>query len=306
MVLDDDEQSWADSITNTIINNIQVVIKNIHIRYEDKFSVKNKNVSFGVYLKEFRAKTVDAEGKPNFLNAEEKIVYKMGTLTGFNVYWNCNNLKDSLIIHQKEFEKNRDFCVQFLKESIDTCQILGVNFDNFLEKNLNLESRLTLRRSIDVSQPKIIFQSSVNATELLFKRSQFKNIIAIIDVYSQLNIHKQFVKYRPQEIRTTKDKRLKSRLYWQFLFVATAESKWRSYKCERMLKHWRFYKEYIEKYQQKLLLTFEKKTVSEQDLNNLQKIEKELTLESIMDARDFCNNNLRVINIPKCHFSVNL
>ena len=138
-------------ITNTIINNIQVYIKNIHIRYEDKYSIKNKVVSFGLYFKEFRAETVDEEGRPNFLNADEKIVYKMGTLNGFNIYWNCNsNKEDSLIIQQKEFDKNRDFCVKFLKESIDTGQILNVPFDRFLEKNLDLESKLTLRRNIDV------------------------------------------------------------------------------------------------------------------------------------------------------------
>ncbi len=246
---------------------------------------------------------MDAEGKPNFLNAEEKIVYKMGTLTGFNVYWNCNSHKDCLIIQQKEFDKNRDFCVQFLKESIDTGQILDVDFDKFLEKNLNLDSRLTLRRSIDVSQPKIIFQSSVNAIEFLFQRTQYKNIIAIVDIYSQLNVHKQFVKYRPQAIQTTTDKRLKCRLYWQFLFVATAESRWRHYKCERILRHWRDYKEYLGKYQQKLQLTSEKKPVPEQDLKYLQKLEQNLTLESIMDARSYCNDKLRVNTIVKLSFN---
>ena len=98
-------------ITNTIINNIQVYIKNIHIRYEDKYSIKNKIVSFGIFLKEFRAETVDAEGNPNFLNADEKLINKNGSLSGFNVYWNCNSIKDSLIVQQKEFEKNRDYCV---------------------------------------------------------------------------------------------------------------------------------------------------------------------------------------------------
>lgn len=109
----DDEQSYTEQITNTIINNIQVYIKNIHIRYEDNYSIKNRNVSFGLFLKEFRAETVDSEGRPNFLNAEEKIIYKQGILNGFNFYWNADGThKDSLIIQQKEFSsQSRDFCV---------------------------------------------------------------------------------------------------------------------------------------------------------------------------------------------------
>ena len=116
-IKDDDEQSYAEKITNTIINNIQIYLKNIHIRYEDNYSIKNKNVSFGLFLKEFKAETVDAEGRRNFLNAEEKIIYKQGILNGFNLYWNADNShthKDSLIIQQKEFSgglKDRSYCV---------------------------------------------------------------------------------------------------------------------------------------------------------------------------------------------------
>ena len=105
------EKGYAEKVQDTIINNIHIYIKNIHIRYEDKFSIKGKIISFGIYFKEFRAETVDINGKPNFSNADEKQIYKLGTLTGFNIYWNCNYKADSLIIQQKEFEKNRDYCV---------------------------------------------------------------------------------------------------------------------------------------------------------------------------------------------------
>jgi vacuolar protein sorting-associated protein 13A/C len=82
---------------DTIINNIQIYIKNIHIRYEDKHSIPNKIISFGLYFKEFKAETVDANGKPNFLNAEEKTIFKKGSLLGFNIYWNVGEDRSSLI-----------------------------------------------------------------------------------------------------------------------------------------------------------------------------------------------------------------
>ena len=52
-----------------------------------------------------------------------------------------------------------------------------------------------------------------------------------------LNVHKGFVKYRPQEIQTIKDKRIKAVLLWKYIFTATAETRWRSFKKDRMLKH---------------------------------------------------------------------
>lgn len=73
-------------------------MKNIHIRYEDKHSITNKIISFGLYFKEFKAETVDAQGNPNFLTSDEKTVYKKGSLVGFNSYWNYGDDKSSLII----------------------------------------------------------------------------------------------------------------------------------------------------------------------------------------------------------------
>lgn len=102
------EKGFAEKAQDTIINNIQIYVKNVHIRYEDKHSIKNKTISFGIFLKEFKAETVDSNGKPNFLNAEEKIVYKLGSLTGFNIYWNCGDKKDCLISTQSDFQPKKD------------------------------------------------------------------------------------------------------------------------------------------------------------------------------------------------------
>jgi vacuolar protein sorting-associated protein 13A/C len=104
------EKGFAEKVQDTIINNIQIYIRNVHIRYEDKFSIKNKVISFGLYLSEFRAETVDASGKPNFLNADEKIIFKLGSLTGFNLYWNSIDLVDTLISVRPEINnKDKEF-----------------------------------------------------------------------------------------------------------------------------------------------------------------------------------------------------
>jgi hypothetical protein len=50
---------------------------------------------------------VDENGKSNFLNAAEKIIYKSGILKGFNFYWNSGDPKESLIVEQKNY-KNDD------------------------------------------------------------------------------------------------------------------------------------------------------------------------------------------------------
>ena len=77
----------------------------MHIRYEDSYSLPGKHISFGFYIKEFRAETVDANGRPNFLGADEKVVYKLGVLLGANAYWNINDTNQAFVTAQPDKNK---------------------------------------------------------------------------------------------------------------------------------------------------------------------------------------------------------
>ena len=41
---------------------------------------------------------MDKDGNPNFLNADEKIIFKVGVLNGFNLYWNSLDPVESLLV----------------------------------------------------------------------------------------------------------------------------------------------------------------------------------------------------------------
>ena len=61
---------------------------------------------------------MDETGKPNFSNADEKIIYKLSTLQGLNVYWNCmtrDKAAESLILAQKDFAKQPNSEVWMVK-----------------------------------------------------------------------------------------------------------------------------------------------------------------------------------------------
>jgi vacuolar protein sorting-associated protein 13A/C len=58
------DPSSIDKLVNKIIDNVQITIKNVYIRYEDEFTAKNQGegkFSFGILLKEFSAFTTDKE-----------------------------------------------------------------------------------------------------------------------------------------------------------------------------------------------------------------------------------------------------
>ena len=73
-----------------IIDNLQVTIRDIHIRYEDTLS---KTFAFGVTLEELKLYTVNSKGEPEYVdrsrpeNAEEPL-RKQLEMYNVGVYWN--------------------------------------------------------------------------------------------------------------------------------------------------------------------------------------------------------------------------
>jgi vacuolar protein sorting-associated protein 13A/C len=73
-----------------IIDNLQLTIKDIHIRYEDEIS---KRYSFGVTLEEFKLYTVNAKGESEYIDrnkpeyANEPLRKKL-ELSNLGIYWN--------------------------------------------------------------------------------------------------------------------------------------------------------------------------------------------------------------------------
>ena len=174
-----------------------------------------------------------------------------------------------------------------------------------------MSTRLTLRSNVyrDYEHPKITVESTTDAISFAFSRQQvgllfeelristieliiffvrvflfkYKTMLSIVDHYTLLNVYKQYVKYRPVEIDFQPDKDL--RLMWRFAFTAIAETRWRSYRWQRIDAHWRAYKLYMDKYSRKLEAESRDKTVNDTDARIIAQLEKDLTLESILDVR---------------------
>lgn len=81
---------------------------------------------------------------------------------------------------------------------------------------------------------------------------------------------------------------------WNFAFTALAESTWRSYKLERMLAHWKNYKIYLQKYEQKIRTKQKDQQLDPKDVEYLSYLEKELNLESILDVRNMLKEKHKV------------
>ncbi|KAK6738704.1 hypothetical protein RB195_020674 [Necator americanus] len=83
---------WGASLISTVLNNIQLILNNVHIRYEDNLSLPNGLVfTCGVRIQTMTMQTTNAAGKPGFVEPQTGVnIFKKLELKGFSLYWNSD------------------------------------------------------------------------------------------------------------------------------------------------------------------------------------------------------------------------
>ena len=99
---DQSSSSFGERFVARIIDNIQISVKNIYFRFEDKMNVTNQNKKYaiGVRLKEFSVYTSDKQFKrldDESVEHEEVepgdnlLTFKVATIKGFSIFCDWDN-----------------------------------------------------------------------------------------------------------------------------------------------------------------------------------------------------------------------
>lgn len=113
--------SFMQSLMNKVIDNLQITIKNIHIRYEDKDCLFSKYpCSLGITLKELSAVSTDENWVPKFIEIAQPIAHKLFKMDSLCCYWNTNSifLQDYLDETRDDFDPHYNNLLSELKRTI--------------------------------------------------------------------------------------------------------------------------------------------------------------------------------------------
>jgi vacuolar protein sorting-associated protein 13A/C len=83
-------QSFTASLITAIVDNVQVTVKNVHIRYEDSISTPGHPFAVGMTLADFSAISTDGNWKPTFIQGNSESTHKLATLGSLAVYWDTD------------------------------------------------------------------------------------------------------------------------------------------------------------------------------------------------------------------------
>ncbi|MFH4979972.1 hypothetical protein AB6A40_006681 [Gnathostoma spinigerum] len=103
--------SFTEKLVAQVIKNLQVRIRSIHIRYEDKYTNRQRPFVAGISLEGLDFKTTDSDWNETIHKEAVQIVHKLVSLNSLAIYWNSNAELISDIADRGETKKKMHACI---------------------------------------------------------------------------------------------------------------------------------------------------------------------------------------------------
>ncbi|KAI0724570.1 vacuolar protein sorting-associated protein 13 [Cerioporus squamosus] len=193
-------QGLIASLVTKIVNNLQVTVRNIHIRYEDKLSVPGHPFAAGVTLAGFTAVSVNEQWQPAFIDSKAGSVHKLARLESLAVYFDtdCESLAGL---------SYRDFVEKFTALISKGSRTAS---HQFILKPVSGEGKIIMNHKLDKETPQFDVQLSFDEIGVLLDEHQYRDAISLIDMYHFYTRQHQYQKYRPpaEELQNNRPKAL--------------------------------------------------------------------------------------------------
>lgn len=271
-------QGLIASLVTKILNNLQVTVRNIHIRYEDKLSVPGHPFAVGVTLASFTAVSVNEQWQPAFIDSKAGAVHKLARLESLAVYFDtdCQSLAG---LSYREF-------VEKFTALISKGRRIAPH--QFILKPVSGEGKIRMNHKLDKETPRFDVQLSFDEIGVLLDEHQYRDAISLIDMYHFYIRQHQYQKYRPvvEEMQENRSKAL-------LRFATTAildevrerKQKWTwAYFAERRDDRHR----YVDLFKRKQL-----GSLIPADVGILEALERKLSYEDLRFYRSIARSQLR-------------
>ena len=205
-------RSFTESLVTTIADNLQVTVKNIHIRYEDTISAPGHPFALGVTLDEFSAVSTDNEWKPMFIHDPSGSARKLATLGALAVYWNTDTtlLGPGREVSPSDQEPiSIDQLVKNFKTMIAKGGDDGEPTANhqFILKPVNGQAKIELDKTGDAKVPKFKANLLFDEIGLVLDDHQYRDALMMVDLFHYFVRHQEYKKYQPKGVTPKEDPR---------------------------------------------------------------------------------------------------
>ncbi|XP_050687793.1 intermembrane lipid transfer protein Vps13-like isoform X2 [Eriocheir sinensis] len=191
------QDGFFEKLCSQIIRNIQIFIKDIHVRYEDSLSCQSSQFAAGITLSNLTMQSTGADWIPR-LDAS-KLVYKLNTLDCLGIYWN----PDAKLVAQNGHDKSE--MIKCLKELITSQDYIPQGMSYIIgpicssaKLQLNPKPEQPDEGGKVFSIPFVSLDFVMDELAVGLTRRQYSGIMALLDSFDRLTLSSKYRKYRPQ------------------------------------------------------------------------------------------------------------
>ncbi|CAE6413624.1 unnamed protein product [Rhizoctonia solani] len=190
-------QGLIESITGRIVNNVQITVKNIHIRYEDSISAPGHPFSAGITLAGFTAKSVDENWVPTFIQDTRDGVHKLANLESLSVYFNTDMTSMAGLPFAEAMPKFNAGIAHQGKPQPD---------HQFILKPVTGQGRVVMNTKFDSTTAKNDVQLLFDEIGFVIDDNQYRDAISMVDMYHFYLRQHQYRAHRPTDNELKKNK----------------------------------------------------------------------------------------------------
>jgi vacuolar protein sorting-associated protein 13A/C len=287
-------QSFTASLVTAIVDNVQVTVKNIHIRYEDSIADPGHPFALGVTLADFSAVSTDENWKPTFIQGNAASTHKLATLGSLAVYWDT----DSKLIGTGKGSDTRDEQHIDQTEFIEKVKGMIARGDNpelgdhqYILKPISGRAGLEMDKTGKMDRPKMKARLLFDELGFIIDEDQYRDALMLVDLFHYFIRHQEYKKFQPKST-PKEDPAGWLRFAGQAVLdkIHDKNRKW----------SWAYFKErrddrlrYIELFKKKK----REEKLTPDEAKDLDQLERKLTYEDLRFWRSLARNELRKENV---------
>jgi vacuolar protein sorting-associated protein 13A/C len=286
-------QSFTDSLVTKIVDNLQITVKNIHIRYEDSISAPGHPFAIGLTLEQFSAISTDGEWKPTYIQDSAGPTHKLATLGALAIYWNTDT---HLLGAGRDADQpgadtptSREEMVKNFKEMVVKGEDPEQAGHQFILKPVSGHAKLEMDKSGKIDVPRMKAGVIFDEIGLVLDDDQYRDALMMVDLFHYFIRHQEYKKLEPKGVTPIQDPRA-----W-FKFAGNAVLNKIHDRNRRW--SWAFFKErrddrirYIELFKKKKKPT---EQLTSDETEELNKLEWKLDYEDLRFWRSLARNQLK-------------
>ncbi|KAI9788366.1 MAG: hypothetical protein M1816_006969 [Peltula sp. TS41687] len=202
-------QSFTESLVTKVVDNLQVSVKRIHLRYEDTLSAPEHPFSLGLTLGEFSAVSTDEKWNPTFIQDSVGVTHKLANLGALAIYWNTDSAllgtgKGTQIGAENQGASREEMLGQ-LRDFIVGAGTRSSGQHQFVLRPVNGRAMVELDKSGRHDRPKLKAGLSFEEIGVVLDEDQYRDALMMIDLFHYFIRHQEYKKYQPKGVTPKQD-----------------------------------------------------------------------------------------------------